>query len=172
MMNFVLNFECLFWFLFQLTLTSDLKEVQFTQNYLFWVKAPLQYLEGAPNFKTLPWLKNINNNKYSKFDTRLVIWRPVEMTWSRPLNQGGGGTDYAHHIATYSPDFQTFLRPWTVFQIWYATVPGVMYHQALWVFWPILGALVRLFQTASLGMEAYMCPNIPCPSPLLGKWNV
>jgi hypothetical protein len=89
-MNFVLNFECLFWFLFQLTLTSDLKEVQFTQNYLFWVKAPLQYLEGAPNFKTLPWLKNINNNKYSKFDTRLVIWRPVEMTWSRPLNQGGG----------------------------------------------------------------------------------
>ena len=26
---------------FQLTLKSDLKEVQFAQNYLFWVKAPL-----------------------------------------------------------------------------------------------------------------------------------
>ena len=56
--------------------------------------------------------------------------------------------------------------------IWCATVSGVLYHRALWVFWPILGALVRLFQTASLGMEDYMCPNIPCPSPLLGKWNV
>ena len=31
---FVLNF-------FQLTLKSDLKEVQFTQNYFFWVKEPL-----------------------------------------------------------------------------------------------------------------------------------
>ena len=35
-----------------MTLKSDLKEVQFTQNYLFLVKASLlYYLEGAPNFK-------------------------------------------------------------------------------------------------------------------------
>ena len=44
----------------QQTLKSDLKEVQFTQNYLFLVKASLlYYLEGAPNFKTLLRFKNI-----------------------------------------------------------------------------------------------------------------
>ena len=40
MTNLMSNFECLFWFFFQPTLKSDLKEVQFTQNYHFWVKAP------------------------------------------------------------------------------------------------------------------------------------
>ena len=41
MMNLVLVF-------FESTLKSDLKEVQFTGNYIFLVKAPLLYLEGAP----------------------------------------------------------------------------------------------------------------------------
>ena len=57
MTSLVLNFEWLFSFFFQPTLESDLKEAQFTQNDLFLVKAPLKYLEGAPNFKTRPWLK-------------------------------------------------------------------------------------------------------------------
>ena len=39
--NSVLNFDSLFWFVCQPTLKSDLKEVQFTKNDLFWVKAPL-----------------------------------------------------------------------------------------------------------------------------------
>ena len=59
MMNSVSNFECLFWFFFQLTLKLDLKEVQFSQNYCSWVKASLWYLEGASNFKTWQLLKNI-----------------------------------------------------------------------------------------------------------------
>ena len=41
MTNLVLNFECFVLIFFQPTLKSDLKEVQFTLNYLFWVKAPL-----------------------------------------------------------------------------------------------------------------------------------
>ena len=35
--NRMTNFECLFWFFFQPTLNSDLKEVKVTQNYLIWV---------------------------------------------------------------------------------------------------------------------------------------
>ena len=47
------NVECLLWF-FQSTWKSDLKVVQITKNDLFWVNAPLSYLEWAPNCKTLP----------------------------------------------------------------------------------------------------------------------
>ena len=60
------------------------KEVQFTQNYLFWVKTPLLYLESDPNFKTRPWLKN---KKYSKFDTKFIIWHPVKMTWHKTIKK-------------------------------------------------------------------------------------
>ena len=84
MTNLVLNFECLFSFFFQPTLKSDLKEAQFNQNYLFWVKAPLWYLEVAPSLKTRSWLKKHNNNKYSKFNAKFVIWRTVKMTWFGP----------------------------------------------------------------------------------------
>ena len=41
MMNLASNVECLFSIFFQPTLKSDLKEVQFNQNYLFGGKAPL-----------------------------------------------------------------------------------------------------------------------------------
>ena len=84
MMNVVSNFECLFSFFFQPTLKSDLKEAQFTQNYLFWVKAPLWYLEGAPSFKTRPWLKNItitniqNSTINSSFDA-LSKWHDSDL---------------------------------------------------------------------------------------------
>ena len=83
MTNLVSNFKCLFWFWCQPTLKSDLKGVQFTQNYLCWVKAPLKYLESALNFKTQPHSKKNNSTKYSRFHTKFVIWRPVEMTWCR-----------------------------------------------------------------------------------------
>ena len=77
MTNLVSNFECLFWFCCQPSLKSDPQVVQFTQNYLFWVKAleaSLEYLEGAPNFKTQPQLKKItppniqNSTLNSSFD--------------------------------------------------------------------------------------------------------
>ena len=48
--NLVPNFECLFCFVFQLTLKSDLKEVQFTQIYLFWIKA-----SKVPQISKLGW---------------------------------------------------------------------------------------------------------------------
>ena len=75
---------------FQLTLQSDLKEVQLTQNYLFWVKAPLQYLEGALNFKTRPWLKNItitniqNSTLNSPFDA-LSKWHDPDINKTNQL---------------------------------------------------------------------------------------
>ena len=78
MMSLVLNFECLFWFC-QPTLKSDLTEVLFTWHYLFWVKAPLCYLEGAPNFKTRPQLKkitmpNIQNSTLNLSIDTLLKW--------------------------------------------------------------------------------------------------
>ena len=69
---------------FQRTLKSDLKEAQFTQDHLFWVKAPLWYLEGAPSFKTRPWLKNItittiqNSTLNSSFDA-LSKWHGSDL---------------------------------------------------------------------------------------------
>ena len=87
------NFECLFWFFWifsQPTLKSNLKEVQFTQNYLFWVKAPLWYLKGALNFKTRHRLKNItitniqNSTLSSSFDA-LSKWHDPDLrikTWA------------------------------------------------------------------------------------------
>ena len=83
------EFSVEFWMfvliIFQPTLNSDLKEVQFTQCYLFWVKAPLyQYLKGAPNFKTLAWLKkitipNIQNPTLNlTFDT-LTKWQDPDI---------------------------------------------------------------------------------------------
>ena len=42
-----------------MTWKSDLKVVQNTKDYLFWVIAPLWYLECAPNCKTRPQLKKI-----------------------------------------------------------------------------------------------------------------
>ena len=83
MTNLVSNFESLFSF-FQPTLKSDLKETQFTQNYLFWVKAHLWYLEGAPSFKTRQWLKNItitniqNSTLNSSFDA-LSKWHDSDL---------------------------------------------------------------------------------------------
>ena len=38
---------------------ADIKIRSGWKNYLFSVKTPLKYLEGAPNFKTWPQLKNI-----------------------------------------------------------------------------------------------------------------
>ena len=34
------------------------------------------------------------------------------------LSQSGGGADYAHHITTSPPDYQTFLRPRYIKQGW------------------------------------------------------
>ena len=66
-------------------LTSDLKEVQFTQNYLFWVKAP--FLWRWPKFQNSAAVKKHSNNKYLKFDPKCVIQlRPIEMTWCGHLD--------------------------------------------------------------------------------------
>ena len=54
---------------FQPTIKSDLKEVQLTQNY--WVKAPLEYLEGAPNFNTQSRLKNITKTNIQNLTLNL-----------------------------------------------------------------------------------------------------
>ena len=84
MTKLVSNFECLFWFCCQPTSKSDLKEVQLTQNYLFWVKASLKYLEGATNFKTQPQLKKItipiiqNSTLNSPFDA-LSKWHDPDL---------------------------------------------------------------------------------------------
>ena len=57
-LNDEFNVKSLFWFL-QLTPKSDLKVVQITKNDVFWVNAPLYYLECSPNCKTWPQLKKI-----------------------------------------------------------------------------------------------------------------
>ena len=57
-LNDKFSVECFFWF-FQLTWKSDLEVVQITKNDLFWVNAPLQYLECAPNCKTRAQLKKM-----------------------------------------------------------------------------------------------------------------
>ena len=71
------EFSVKFWMLvlifFRPTLKSDLKEVQFTQNY-----HPYNTLK----FQNLAVVKKHNNNKYSKFNTEFIIWHPVKMTWS------------------------------------------------------------------------------------------
>ena len=77
--EFSLEFWVFVLIFFQPTLKSDLKEVQFPQNYLFCVKGPLLYLEGTLNLATV---KKHNNNKYSNFNTKFVIWCPVKMTWT------------------------------------------------------------------------------------------
>ena len=60
-MTLVSNFECLFLFIFSADIQSDLKEVEFSQSYLFGVKAPLYYttLKVPQNFKTQLRLKKI-----------------------------------------------------------------------------------------------------------------
>ena len=50
--------ECLFWF-FQPIWKADVKVVQIIKNDLFWVSAPLKYLECVPNCKTWPLLKKM-----------------------------------------------------------------------------------------------------------------
>ena len=82
MSNDEFSVECLFWF-FQPTWKSDLKVVQITKNYIFWVNAPLQYLECAPDCKTWPQLKKDNKNKYLTFITNFDIRRAIQMTWTR-----------------------------------------------------------------------------------------
>ena len=51
--------ECLFWF-FHLTWKSDLKVIQITKNYLFWVMHPYNTLNLPKNCKTWPQLKKKN----------------------------------------------------------------------------------------------------------------
>ena len=79
--QFSLEFWMFVWFFIQPTLKSDLKEVQFTQNYLFWVKAPLIPWR-CTKFQNSAAIKKHNKNKYSKFFPKFVIWHPVKMTWS------------------------------------------------------------------------------------------
>jgi len=79
MTNLVSNFECLFWFFFQWTLKLYLKEVQFTQNHLFWVKAPLWlYLEGAPNLKTRRQFENLTITIIQKGISNLKYLKPPD----------------------------------------------------------------------------------------------
>ena len=59
-------------FFFQPTLKSDLKEVQFTQNYLFWLRHPYNTLK-VPQISKLAVVKKHKNNKYSKFYAKFVI---------------------------------------------------------------------------------------------------
>ena len=77
MTNLVSNFECLFWFFFQLTLKSDLKNGLKIISFEGTSMIPWRY----PKFQNSAVVKNHNNNKYSKFDTKFIIWRPIEMTW-------------------------------------------------------------------------------------------
>ena len=68
--------ECLFQF-FQPTWESDLKVVQITKNYFFWVDSPL-YLECAPNCKSWPQLKKV---------TITNIWRQTPTLTFNPLSK-------------------------------------------------------------------------------------
>ena len=73
MTNSVSNIDCLFWFF-----------LSQHQNDLFLAKAPLNYLEDAPNFKTRPWLKNMeitiiqNLTLDSSFDA-LLKWHDPDL---------------------------------------------------------------------------------------------
>ena len=92
MKNFVSNFECLFWFFFQQILKSDLKEVKFTKNYLWWVETLLWFLKSAPNFKTRLRLKNItlpniqNSTQHSSFDG-LSEWHDPDITKGQIISE-------------------------------------------------------------------------------------
>ena len=85
--DFHVSRKNLFWFF-----SADIKirKVKFTKDYLFWVKALLQYLEVAPNFKTWLRLKNImmtiiqNSILNSPFDA-LSKWHDPHISWWNSL---------------------------------------------------------------------------------------
>ena len=53
----------------------------------------------------------INTTGLSEPGVPGVPWHPHILTDQLTLLQSGEGTDYAKHITTGPPDFQTFLRP-------------------------------------------------------------
>ena len=103
-LNDKFSVECLFWF-FQPTWNSNLKVVQITTKDLFWVNAPLQYLEYTPNCKTLSQLKKITITKIwhstpvSTFDAR--------SKWHEPDNQSSF-RDYTTFISSINGNKHVF----------------------------------------------------------------
>ena len=82
MTNLVSNIECLFWFFFQSTfkIRSGRSPIHSNLSLLSW--GILIIIWRCPKFQNSGTVKKHNNNKCSKFDTKFVIWGPVEMTWS------------------------------------------------------------------------------------------
>ena len=91
MMNLVSSFECLFWF-FSANIKIWCERSPIHLKYLFII--PWRY----PKFHDSAAVKKHSNNRYFEFDTKFVIWCPVEMTWSR------------HHLSKFLSDrIQSFF---------------------------------------------------------------
>ena len=78
MTNLVSNFEYLFWFFF----SRNQNQIWKNSNSLKIISFELRHPWRCPKFQNLAVVKKHNNNKYSKFHTKFVIWHPVKMTWS------------------------------------------------------------------------------------------
>ena len=78
MTNLVSNFECLFWFLFSVDIKTRSERSPIHSKLSLLSKGAL----SCPKFQNSAAVKNI----IFKIRHKLVIWRPVEMTWSAPLS--------------------------------------------------------------------------------------
>ena len=116
---------------FQPTLKSGLKEVQFTQNCPFWVKAPLNTLEleGVPNFKTWPRVKNVTLTKIQ--NSTLNFLYDALLKWHDP-DIGQGQWLLSNFIQT--------AKSLCLFLFWKIEIEFVMfghhYIRVLWQFSP------------------------------------
>ena len=116
---------------FQPTLKSGLKEVQFTQNCPFWVKAPLNTLEleGVPNFKTWPRVKNITLTKIQNLTLNFLY--DALLKWHDP-DIGQGQVLLSNFIQT--------PQSLCLFLFWKIEIEFVMfghhYIRVLWQFSP------------------------------------